>query len=183
MHQKTKHLAMAALCASLMVVGAYLKIPVPFLPVPFTTQAFFLYVTGLLLPPIYSVGAIAAYVLLGLAGFPVFSQGGGLQTVLTVNFGYLLGFIFSAFVIAVLHKIWRGKRFVFSYLLPAIAGVFAVYVVALPYAALLAALYQSKPIAFDTLMKAYFLSLMPLDLVKAAGAAAVARQVNRALRV
>ncbi len=180
MHQKTRHLALSAVCAALMAVGAYLRFPLPFLAVQFTTQVFFLLVTGLILPPAYSAGALAAYVLLGLMGFPVFSQGGGLQTVLTPNFGYLLGFVFSAFVTSLLHRKWKGKRF--SFLLPAAAGVLAVYVVALPYVALLASLYQSKPVAFDKLMSAYFLSFLPLDLVKAAGAAAVARQVNRALR-
>lgn len=180
MHQKTKYLALSAVCAALMVVGAYLRFPLPFLALQFTTQVFFLLVTGLLLPPLYSAGAIAAYVLLGLAGFPVFSQDGGLQTVLTANFGYLLGFVFSAFVTSFLHQRMRGKRF--SCLLPAVTGVFSVYAVALPYVALLASLYQSKPVAFETLMKGYFLAFLPLDLVKAAGAAAVAKQVKKALR-
>ena len=181
MHQKTKYLALSAMCIALMVIGAYLRFPLPFLAVQFTTQVFFLLVTGLILPPACSLGALVAYVLLGLMGFPVFSQGGGLQTVLTPNFGYLLGFVFSAFMTAFLHKKWRGKRF--SYLLPAVAGVFSVYMIALPYVALLATLYQSKPVAFKTLIHIYFLAFLPLDLVKAAGAAAVARQVNRALRV
>ncbi len=181
MQQKTKYLALSAVCAALMAVGAYLRFPLPFLDVQFTTQVFFLLVTGLILPPAYSAGSLAAYVLLGLIGFPVFSQGSGPQTVLTPNFGYLLGFVFSAFITAFLRKKWMGRRY--SYLLPAIAGVLAVYVIALPYVALLASLYQSKPKALGTLLSAYFLAFLPLDLVKAAGAAAVARQVNKALRI
>ncbi len=181
MHQKTKHLALAAVCTALMVIGAYLRFPLPFLSLQFTTQVFFLLVTGLILPPLYSAGAVAAYVLLGLAGFPVFSQGSGLQTVLTPNFGYLLGFVFSAFITSFLHQKWRGRRL--SFLLPAAAGVLAVYMIALPYVALLASLYQSKPVAFQTLILGYFLAFLPLDLIKAAGAAAVARQVKKALRI
>jgi len=181
MQQKTKYLALSAVCAALMTVGAYLRFPLPFLAVQFTTQVFFLLVTGLILPPAYSAGALSAYVLLGLIGFPVFSQGGGLQTVLTPNFGYLLGFVFSAYIIAFLHKKWKGRRF--SYLLPAAMGVLALYAIALPYVALLSSLYQSKPVAFGTLIIGYFLAFLPLDLVKAAGAAAVARQVHRALRM
>ena len=180
MQQKTKYLALSAMCVALMAVGSYLRFPLPFMDVQFTTQVFFLLVTGLILPPVYSAGALMAYVLLGLVGFPVFSQGGGLQTVLTPNFGYLLGFVFSAFVTAFLHKKWKDKRL--YYLLPAVAGIFAVYAIALPYVALLSSLYQAKPVAFGTLMQFYFLTFLPLDLVKALGAAAVARQVNRALR-
>lgn len=181
MQQKTKYLALSAVCAALMAVGAYLRFPLPFLAVQFTTQVFFLLVTGLILPPAYSAGALTAYVMLGLIGFPVFSQGSGPQTVLTPNFGYLLGFVFSAFVTAFLRKKWKGQRF--SYLFSAIAGVFAVYVIALPYVALLASLYQSRPIALGSLLSAYFLAFLPLDLIKAAGAAAVARQVSKALRI
>ncbi len=180
MQQKTKYLAMSALCTALMVVGAYLRFPLPFLAVQFTTQVFFLLVTGLVLPPRYSAGAIAAYVLLGLAGLPVFSQGGGLQTVLTYNFGYLLGFILSAFITSLLHQKWQKKKW--GYIVPAIIGVLAVYVVALPYAALLAALYMAKPMGFAALMNSFFLAFLPLDLVKAAGAALVASQVRKALR-
>jgi biotin transport system substrate-specific component len=180
MQQKTKYLALSAVCTALMTVGAYLRFPIPFLTMQFTTQVFFLLVTGLILPPAYSAGALAAYVLLGLIGFPVFSQGSGPQTVLTPNFGYLLGFVFSAFITAFLRKKWTGRRF--SYLFPALAGVLALYVIALPYVALLSSLYQSKPIAIGSLFGIYFLAFLPLDLIKAAGAAAIARQVNRALR-
>ncbi len=181
MQQKTRYLALSAVCAALMAVGAYVRFPLPFLTMQFTTQVFFLLITGLLLPPAYSTGSIAAYVLLGIIGFPVFSQGGGPQTVLLPNFGYLLGFVFAAFVTAFLRKRWKGRRF--SYVLPALAGVLALYAVALPYVALLASLYQKKPIAFGTLVNSYFLMFLPLDLVKAAGAAAVARQVGRALKM
>jgi biotin transport system substrate-specific component len=181
MHQKTKYLALSAVCTALMAVGAYVRFPLPFLAMQFTTQVFFLLVTGLILPSAYSTGALAAYVLLGLIGFPVFSQGSGPQTMLTPNFGYLLGFVFSAFVTALLRKRLKGRRF--SYLIPAIAGVFSLYLIALPYVALLASIYQSRPIAFGTLLGSYFIMFLPLDLVKAAGAAAVARQVDKALRI
>ncbi len=180
MLQKTKYLTLSALCTALMVVGAYLRFPLPFLAVQFTTQVFFLLVTGLVLPPKYSAGALCAYVLLGLIGLPVFSQGSGLQTVLTYNFGYLLGFIFSAFITSVLRKRWKEKKW--GYIVPALIGVLAVYAVALPYAALVSAIYMAKPIAFTALINGFFLAFLPLDILKAAGAALVASQLQRVLR-
>jgi biotin transport system substrate-specific component len=39
-----------------------------------------------------------AYLALGLAGFPVFSQGGGIQYLVSPSFGYLLGFVPGAWV-------------------------------------------------------------------------------------
>lgn len=181
MQSKTQNLTLAAVCAALMAAGAYLRFPLPLLTVQLTTQVFFLLVTGLLLPPGYAAGAMAAYVLTGLAGFPMFSRGGGLQTVLTPEFGYLLGFVLSAFLTALAREKMKARRF--GNLLPAVIGVFAVYAAALPYAALLAMLYAGKPIAFSTLMTGYFLAFLPLDLVKAFAAAAAARQVRKALRL
>ena len=180
MQSKTKYLALSALCTALMIVGAYLRFPLPILAVQFTTQVFFLLVTGLMLPPKYSTGALCAYMLLGLMGLPVFSQGGGLQTVFTFNFGYLLGFIFSAFLTSILHQRWKKKKW--GYILPALIGMLAVYAIALPYAALLAALYMAKPISFTVLMNGFFLTFLPLDIIKAAGAALVAKQVQKALQ-
>ncbi len=180
MKQKTKYMALSALCTTLMVVGAYVRFPLPFFAVQFTTQVFFLLVTGLLLPPVYSAGALSTYVLLGLLGFPVFSQGGGPHTLLTPNFGYLLGFIFSAFVTSLVLRKLYGKRF--AYMLAATVGVLAVYMIALPYVAFLSYVYQAKPVVFKTLMTGYFLSFLPLDLVKAAGAAIIAKQVRQVLR-
>lgn len=178
--QKTKYLAMAALCTALIAAGAYLRFPIPGLPVQFTTQTLFVLITGLILPPAYSAGAIVAYVLLGIVGFPVFTQGGGPQTVLTPNFGYLLGFVFSAFLTAWLLKKLKNRRF--GLLLAALGGVLAVYTVALPYAAAVSSLYLQKPIAINVLITGYFLAFLPLDLAKAVIAAAVAAQVRKALK-
>lgn len=178
--QKTKCLAMAALCTALMAAGTYLRFPIPGLPVQFTTQTLFVLITGLILPPAYSAGAISAYVLLGIIGFPVFTQGGGPQTVLTPNFGYLLGFVFAAFITSWLFKKLKGKRF--SILLAALAGVLAVYVIALPYAAIISSLYLQKPIALNVLLTGYFLAFLPLDLAKAVIASAVAAQLRKALK-
>ena len=177
---KTKYLAMAALCTALMAAGTYLRFPIPGLPVQFTTQTLFVLITALILPPVYSAGAIGTYVLLGIVGFPVFAQGGGPQTVLTPNFGYLLGFVFAAFITSWIFKKFKDMRF--AMLLAAQAGVLAVYVIALPYAAVVSALYLSKPITINFLLTGYFLAFLPLDLAKAVIAAAVAAQLRRALK-
>lgn len=39
-----------------------------------------------------------AYVILGISGLPIFERGGGWQYILEPNFGYLLGFIFGAWL-------------------------------------------------------------------------------------
>ncbi len=39
-----------------------------------------------------------AYILLGMAGLPIFDRGGGLEYLLQPNFGYLIGFVFGAWL-------------------------------------------------------------------------------------
>ncbi len=78
--------------------------------VPWTSQSVPLHFLGVS----YQIGAVLlvgclggknaavmsqiAYLALGLAGFPVFSQGGGVQYLSSPSFGYLLGFVPGAWI-------------------------------------------------------------------------------------
>ena len=85
-----------AVLAGLTIVGGFIRIPISV--VPFTFQTFFVYLSGDLLGK--KKGALSQLVFLGigLAGFPVFSSGGGLGYVLQPSFGYLVGFPLGAYV-------------------------------------------------------------------------------------
>lgn len=75
-------------------MGAHLRLPLPY--VPLTLQAAVACLAGLLLGPRRGAASQVVYLAAGLAGFPVFARGGGLQYVLEPTFGYLLGFIAGA---------------------------------------------------------------------------------------
>ena len=92
----TKNLALCGLFAALMIAGAFLRIPVPLVPITF--QLFFAILAGLLLGPWWGAAAVGAYIVLGLVGLPVFTSGGGLQYVLQPSFGYIVGFALAALV-------------------------------------------------------------------------------------
>lgn len=179
MIRKTSLLICTALGAALMVVGAYVKFPIPGLTVQFTTQVFFMLTIGLTLPFPYGSASILCYIALGLVGLPVFSRGGGLHTVFTPEFGYLLGFVFATAVMGLLRKWLKAKPFGIT--LCAMIGVVSVYIVAIPYIALIAALYTKVPLAAGTLFSAYFLAFLPMDILKAVLAALVARQLLKAI--
>ena len=53
---------------------------------------------GLLLGSKKGAISVAVYVLMGLIGIPVFTQGGGFSYVLKPSFGFLVAFIIGAFV-------------------------------------------------------------------------------------
>jgi biotin transport system substrate-specific component len=86
-------------------LGAFVRIPLPFTPVPITLQTFFVLLSGAFLGS--SLGAITqvGYLFLGVAGFPIFSgAGSGLFYFLGPTGGYLLGFVLASFFIGGLLK-------------------------------------------------------------------------------
>ena len=99
-------LILCALFAALIAVGAFIKIPVPF--VPFTLQLLFTTLAGIVLGPKYGALSVGVYILIGLCGVPIFTQGGGPAYVLQPTFGYLIGFLIGTFVTGlIVHKVPR----------------------------------------------------------------------------
>ena len=89
-------MTLCAIFTVLTAVGAFIKIPVPV--VPFTLQVLFTMLAGLLLGSRLGALSVGLYMILGLAGLPVFTQGGGLWYLLQPTFGYILGFILGSYV-------------------------------------------------------------------------------------
>lgn len=94
--------AVAAVVA-LTTLGAYTAVPVPGSVVPVTLQTLFVSLAGVLLGARLGALAMTMYVLLGLMGAPVFSNGfGGPGVLLGPTGGYLLAFPLAAAVTGVL---------------------------------------------------------------------------------
>ena len=84
----------AALVAGSALIAA---IPVGGLGVPITLQTLAVMLTGLALGPGRAFAAVGLYVLLGLAGLPIFSGGrSGLGVLAGPSAGYIIGFVFAA---------------------------------------------------------------------------------------
>lgn len=92
----TAMLCMCAIFTALTAVGAFIKIPIPYME--FTLQFLFTTLAGLLLGGKYGAAAMGAYVVLGLIGLPIFAEGGGIFYVTKPTFGYLIGFIIGTYV-------------------------------------------------------------------------------------
>ena len=69
-------LVLTALFAALTAIGAFLRIPAG--EISFTLQVFFTSMAGILLGPWWGAASQVVYVLLGLIGLPIFTEGGGL---------------------------------------------------------------------------------------------------------
>ena len=94
----TTNLRMTVYCAlftALIIVGAYISIPIPISPVPVTLADFFVMVAGLFLGFKYGLLSVGLYLGLGILGFPVFANGtSGLAVLLGPTGGFLLGYLF-----------------------------------------------------------------------------------------
>ncbi|GAB3064828.1 biotin transporter BioY [Salinicoccus sesuvii] len=91
----TKHLVYVALFAALIAVGAQIRLPIG--PVPVTFQVPMALLAGLLLGPRLGALSTIVYLLMGLVGLPVFAGGGGIATVFSPTFGFIVGLIPAAF--------------------------------------------------------------------------------------
>ena len=81
--------------AVMTALGAYVRIPLPWTPVPITLQTLFVSLAGATLGPVLGSASQGLYLAAGAAGVPLFAGGlGGLAYLLGgPTTGYLLGFV------------------------------------------------------------------------------------------
>ncbi len=92
MKSKTRYLVLAGLMAAMLAVLSQISVPIG--PVPFNMAVFGVFFTGLLLPPVYAVGSVFAYLMMGFIGLPVFvGFRGGPQAFAGPTGGFLAGYL------------------------------------------------------------------------------------------
>ncbi|WP_297421729.1 biotin transporter BioY [Clostridium sp.] len=92
----THQLVFCAIFTALIALGAFIKVPIPVLP--FTLQFLFTTMAGLILGGRIGAYSVLMYILLGLMGLPIFSEGGGIGYIFKPSFGYLIGFYIASYV-------------------------------------------------------------------------------------
>ena len=130
----TYDVVMCSLFVALITVGAFIKIMIPIGPfsVTFSLQIMFTVMAGLLLGRKKATLTLTAYLVLGLAGVPVFAHGGGLGYIARPTFGFLIGFLAAAFVCGSLQERVKKTGFAVSAVI-AFAGELAYYICGLVY--------------------------------------------------
>ena len=92
-----RDLVLCALMAALLAVCAWISFPV--LEIAYTLQTFGVFFALLVLGGARGTLAILVYILLGAVGLPVFTGfRGGIDALLGVTGGYILGFLFTGLV-------------------------------------------------------------------------------------
>jgi biotin transport system substrate-specific component len=99
---RSRIIAYSAACIGLIALGGWISIPC--IPVPFTLQTLFILLTGAVMKR-YAAVPVALYILLGTLGLPLFHNGmTGPGVLLGPTGGYLIGFIFAAFVVGLAYE-------------------------------------------------------------------------------
>ncbi len=172
-------LALAGLLAAVLAVASWVSIP--FVPVPLTLQTLAVLVAGGLLGRYWGPASVGVYVLVGLAGVPVFAGGHAGPAVIAGPLGgFLLGFVLAAFVMGVAGDATRrrkvtDRRDLAVLALGAAAAGLAVYVVGVPW---------FMAVTGASLRGAVTVAFLPFifgDVLKAVVAVVVIRAVDRAL--
>ena len=113
-----RRLVLIAMMTAITCILAPLSIPIPVSPVPISLTNLVLLISVYILGWKDASISFIIYLLLGLAGLPVFSGlSGGLGKIVGPTGGYLAGFIFMTVIAGLAVDIFSGKR------LPAVIGM------------------------------------------------------------
>jgi biotin transport system substrate-specific component len=158
-------LSLVALFAALSGIGAFIRVPIPY--VPLTLQTLMVMCGGIILGGRLAALSQLVYILVGLMGIPIFAHGGGPGYVLQPTFGYLLGFVCGAYVIGRFTE--KRDPLTRSFLLVSLLlGTMAIYIPGVTVLYLNLNLVQQKAVSLGTALKIGCLLPLPGDLIKIA---------------
>ncbi|GAA3624098.1 biotin transporter BioY [Microbacterium awajiense] len=163
----------ALVLSGVAVVALLAKVSFFIGPVPITGQTLGVIVVGAALGARRGAAALTTYMLVGLAGLPVFAGPvAGPAYVLLPSFGFILGFIPAAYVAGwFAERAWDRKPwlafvgFVAASVIPFLIGV--------PYVALILSTVMGQQITVASIMAAGVLPFIIPGLIKAAFAALI----------
>ncbi len=169
---KAAEMTKIALLVAMNCVSAYIIIPLPFALSPIAMQPFIVNLVGFLMTPKQAFMTMLVYILVGLAGIPVFTGGtAGPGKLFGPTGGYIFGFLVAATAIAYL----KGRNY--NFLRYSIVGV----CVWIPVIYALGA-GQMMLLTGMSLEEAFFVGVLPfapLDIIKVVGAAWLAGSIHR----
>lgn len=171
----TKEMTLCALFTTLIAVGAFIKIPIPV--VPFTLQFLFTMLAGLLLGGKLGALSVGLYAALGLAGLPIFTEGGGLWYIVKPTFGYILGFMLAAYVTGRQLERIRNRSFK-CVLWINLGGLAIVYAAGMLYYYVICNYVIHTPIGIWPLFLYCFILAVPGDIALCFLAAALTRRLR-----
>ena len=135
MHTRARHVALILIGVALIALSARIYFFVPGNPVPFTGQTFGVLLSAGALGFRRGLAATILYLLLGVVGLPVFSQGAhGLEVLVGPRGGYLVGFVVASGIVGRLAELGWDRN-VFGGIAAMLLGSVAIYGLGVPWLA------------------------------------------------
>ncbi|WP_313758228.1 biotin transporter BioY [Tissierella sp.] len=160
----TKEMTLIAMFTGLTAIGAFISIPLG--EVPITLQTLFVILSGLILGPKLGALSQVVYIVLGLVGVPIFAGfSGGFQTVMKPSFGFIIGFIFAAYIVGKIshsgNELSQKRIWIAS-----LVGNIVIYLFGLPYMYYILNIVMAKGLSFEAIIKIGCLLFLPGDFIK-----------------
>lgn len=172
-------MTLIALFTALIAVGAFIRIPTPFIPITF--QVFFVLLGALLLGPKLGAYSAILYMILGLIGVPIFAQGGGFGYIFIPTFGYIIGFCVGAYVVGKMAQSYKNPS-LRQLMLANIGGILVIYIFGVLYFYIISNFVINVPIGVGPLLVYCFAMVIPGDLITALLAAVITKRLRPIIR-
>lgn len=170
---KTRDLTLMALFIALITAGTHIRIPLPLCPI--NLQPFCVILAGLVLGGKKGAASVAGFILLGLMGLPIFTNGGGIGYVLQPTFGFMLGYCLGASLTGSIAS--AGSPSVQRFAVAGICGLIVVYAVGLVYYWCISRYYLGSELGIKAMLVSCFLIPFPKDVVSCVLAACLAKRL------
>lgn len=160
---KTKSMVLGSLFVALMAVGANVSSFLTIGGVPITLQLMFAIIAGGLLGSRLGALSMLVYMLVGLAGAPVFAQfKGGIASVLSPTFGFIVSFIFVTYVVG---KIFENGKGMLTYVMAGVSSILVNYLIGTNLMYLAFKMWADAPSDFSFAMAwGWMAAYLPLDV-------------------
>ncbi|MEO6237895.1 MAG: biotin transporter BioY [Vicinamibacterales bacterium] len=155
----------------LTIVAAQVSIPLPFTPVPFTLQPMVVLLGGAALGSRLGMSSQVLYLLVGIAGLPVFAASPilpqGFGRLLGPTGGYLMSYPVAAFITGYLAERGLDRRYITSVLAMS-TGLAVVFACGVSWMA-----FGAPHVGLSTALRTGLIPFIPADIVKVLLAATV----------
>lgn len=170
---KAQRIAVTGILAAAICLLAPLSIPVG--AVPLSLATFAVYIIACTVDTKCAVSAVAIYILLGMAGLPVFSAfRGGLQIIAGATGGYIIGYIPCALTVSLLTEKFGNNKYIYP--LSMVLGTLACYLIGTLWYTVQA------EVAFTAALSVCVLPFIIGDIIKITAASALAIAIKKRIR-
>ncbi|MDE5756893.1 MAG: biotin transporter BioY [Clostridia bacterium] len=179
-HEKRRRyivgIATSGIFIALMIISAFISIPIG--PIKITLQFLVTNICCLLLGKKWGGISVFLYLLLGLFGLPIFSDGGGFAYVLKPSFGFLIGMAIGGFCAAWFRE-KVGKNNFWTYLWASLIDMVIMDIVGVAYGAGIMYGYMHVNTAVWDFFMMMLIPFIPIDIAKCAICAFICPKLSK----